>query len=266
MPKISVLTISARNLYRDEQINSLESQSFKDFEWVFVDGIYERVMNARFPITQIQDKGDGSHRAGQAYNKGLVHCGGELVYFLADYVLPHPDCLGRHWEIYHKYKNVMISGRSARVECTPNELNLSIRLTEAKDYRKGIKEERTQIEEDLFEVTPTLSMTWWSGRNDSAPLEALLACNGFEEDLDGRWGGHDGEMANRLVTYGLRYLQDMKSMCLEFYHHSAQMKAVRTAKEHLELAKNLSEGKHEKGIYTSNLKRSLRKEREEWKP
>ena len=272
MPKITVLTITTRNLYLSEQVNSLKSQTLQDFEWVVVDShcaerplILAHLIKGAFSFTHIPDKKPDYYATSQAFNTGLIYSRGELVFFMSDYILPHPDCLARHWEIYKRYKNVMISGRSIRMDCSPLELDTMLNSMGGnimgKDYRAGIKQDRTLLEPDLYEVKPTTSLTWWSGRNDSAPLEAMLDCNGFEEEMDGGWGGQDGEFANRLMTYGLRHLLDRKSMCLKFEHTPGQGKSIRTAEEQLALGISLVKSKKESGVYTSNLKRSLREER-----
>lgn len=52
---------------------------------------------------------------------------------------------------------------------------------------------------------------WWAGVNDSAPLEAMLDLNGFNENLDGEYGGHiDGDISARLMSSGYRFLIDTK--------------------------------------------------------
>ena len=56
---------------------------------------------------------------------------------------------------------------------------------------------------------------WWAGRNDSAPLEAILSLNGFDENFDGRSGGFDGDLGARLVAYGCKYLVDREAPSYE---------------------------------------------------
>ena len=53
--KITVLTSSYRLFMKDRQIEYLADQTFKDFEWVVVDGAYEenKGIEAPFPIVHI---------------------------------------------------------------------------------------------------------------------------------------------------------------------------------------------------------------------
>ncbi|MBU0777977.1 hypothetical protein KKF82_06945, partial [Patescibacteria group bacterium] len=76
------------------------------------------------------------------------------------------------------------------------------------------------IESNLHQNTAINPWSWWwAGRNDSAPLEALLEINGFDEDFDGAYGGVDGDAARRLMHgAGCRYLVDTLAPCYELSH------------------------------------------------
>jgi len=117
--KISVLTIGYRPGYVDSCVAALKAQSLQDFEWVFVDelvaqrrDLVKREVNDAFSLTHIPPREitDISATA-MALNTGIVHCRGELVHFMADYMYLHPRTLERHWEIYQKYgPKVIITG------------------------------------------------------------------------------------------------------------------------------------------------------------
>ncbi|GAH86423.1 unnamed protein product, partial [marine sediment metagenome] len=59
---------------------------------------------------------------------------------------------------------------------------------------------------------------FWAGRNDSAPLEALLDINGWDEAFDGRPGGVDADLGARLMKYGCRFLVDRELPCYMLPH------------------------------------------------
>lgn len=110
MNKITVLTITDRMGYIDTMAKSLREQTFKDFEWVLVDDFfYERRDLVKSYATginlkHIPPKVISTHPApSAAFNTGLIHAEGELIYFMSDRAYPHPSCLARHWEIYRKY-------------------------------------------------------------------------------------------------------------------------------------------------------------------
>jgi glycosyltransferase involved in cell wall biosynthesis len=89
------------------------------WEWILVDDLHQVRQSA--VARHIGDSIQFQHlppreikpysATGIAINTGLAAARGELVYFMADYMYPHPTCLERHWEIYAKFgPKVLISG------------------------------------------------------------------------------------------------------------------------------------------------------------
>lgn len=271
--KITVITASCRDTYMKEQVEALKSQNFKDFEWVFVDDLYDKrkgllphLIDGAFPLTHIPPREIVPYVAiSMAFNTGLIHCRGELIYFMCDYIIPRFDCIGRHWEIYQKYHNVMISGRSIAVGYPTAILNGFSGKIQGSDYRMGLFDQifgKSKIEDNLFEAHQDDGIrNWWAGRNDSAPLEAILDCNGFDEVFDGALGNTDADLAKRLRVYGLRYLLDYQSSCLEFAHKTGSKEWLRSDEEQRQLEYKITDVKVRQGIYTSGLDRNLREER-----
>ena len=236
--KISVLTLTCREGMLATQAEALSKQTFKDFEWIIVDDLYDKRPNISqswgFPVTHMTSSMPKDYAApGEAANDALCRASGELVYFMADYILPMPNSLARHWELHQKYPKAFLSGCVVKVETPISELKEdTLNKLVGRDYRSYLFErghfQWLEIEPGLYEVPRAGVQNWWAGRNDSAPLEALLECNGFDEGFDGRWGGHDADMANRLMTYGLRYLIDKHSYVLEFPHVSGGKRPLRS--------------------------------------
>lgn len=97
---------------------------------------------------------------------------------------------------------------------------------------------------------------WWGGRNTSAPMEALLEINGWDELFDGRHGGADGDIGSRLMNQaGCRYLVDIKEPCYELIH-PVRKKGVLSEEERNVRVEELRQGKELPNDY------SLREERE----
>lgn len=117
--RVSVITMTYRPGYIDSCVASLKAQSLRDIQWVLVDELAEKrrdlvrdCIGGAFPVTHIPpaEITDISATA-LALNTGLVHCRGELVYFMADYMYPHPGVLERHWALYQRYgPKVVITG------------------------------------------------------------------------------------------------------------------------------------------------------------
>ena len=281
-PKISVLTCTCRDLILKYQAAALEAQTLKDIEWVIVDDIYDqrvdfvKKVDVSFPITHIPPQFIKDYYAGGvAANDGLIHCSGEYIYFMADYVMPMIQTLQRCYDIQTKYGGVMLSGRALKVTFPVTDLipNYNKKI-EGSDYRLYLFEKRffdtKEVESDILEIFRAGVQNWWAGRNDSAPLKAIIECNGFDEAMDGRWGGEDADLANRLMTYGLRFLFDKSSCVLEFKHKSGEKRVMRSELKQQEFQFSVINKRVKQKIYRANedwliaLPRDLRKESEEW--
>lgn len=87
------------------------------------------------------------------------------------------------------------------------------------DWRMGFIRGKF-IDKNLYENTTIHPGSWWwCGRNDSAPIEALLEINGLDEIFDGSHGGADGDAGKRMMrNIGYRYLVDTEAPCYELAH------------------------------------------------
>jgi len=224
MTKITVLTVTHRSwdmLYR--QAGWLAEQTFTDFEWVIVDERYKQRPNfARevkvggFPIIHLPDKvSDPEYISnGAAPNYGLTYASGDLVFFMVDYVWPTPRVLERHYELQQRGGPAIVSGplawRSANDDASqPNQ--------ERQGDVQSDLDPHVWLVTDHYEKVRRFS---WLGRNDSAPMEAILACNGFDDRLKGLRGGIDPLLSIQMVNWGCKYLIDTwpEAICYEFSH------------------------------------------------
>lgn len=269
--KISILTITARDLGMiDYQREYLNAQTFKDFEWILVDDNETKlkVGDASFPIIHISSKEKKPYfAAGAAMNTGLIHAQGELIYFMADYILPHPDCLTRHWQTHLKYPNAFISGRCWEVDITAEEFQQLNKIFHYNDYRLSLFEHNyfkwSRIDGDIYASERAGVQNFWTGRNDSAPLEAILKCNGMDEQMDGAHGYSDEDLAQRMAILGLGYIIDLGSLCWQFPHKLESKPALRSDLEQHQMFKlKVIPERIEKNIYRANPYKNLRKERE----
>lgn len=116
MTAISVVVPSYRCGGVDVLCESLAIQSFRDFELVLVDSIFERRAASIAgvltdwtrrtgckPIKHIAEPGGMFlSNYSRSINTALTHCSGELVVIQADYTWMPPDCLETHWNAYKK--------------------------------------------------------------------------------------------------------------------------------------------------------------------
>lgn len=223
MPKkISVLTVTHRSWdMLARQALWLAEQTFPvaDFEWVIVDERQHKRpfivtgMHLPFRVRHLQDPVSGEFiDNGAAGNFGLSHCDGDLVFFMTDYIRPLPRVLERHWELQRRLGPAIISGplawRAANDDASqPNQ------------ERQGDvpQDDYISLVTNHYEKVRRFS---WLGRNDSAPMQAILECNGFDERLNGYRGGIDPVLSMQLVNWGCRYFIDSwpEALCYEYGH------------------------------------------------
>lgn len=275
MAKISVISITSREMYIPEIIECLKNQSFQDFEYILIDDLKEQhenfkeIVEEKFPFIHMTPfKVVPYYAASAAFNDGLTRCSGELVFFTADYILPHYDCLRRHWELHEKYPKAFLSGRCLEVDFLPSELKTRTGSFQGADYRLGLFTQNyfgwSMIEENLFASKKEGAQNWWAGRNDSAPMEAILECNGFDESMDGHHGYQDEDLAQRMQILGYNYLIDTKSNCLFFPHQRSTKMSLRSESDQQAFKDKVIPERIKNGIYRVNEHRNLRQEREEW--
>ncbi len=107
MTAVSVLVPSYRIGGVDVLCDSLDNQTFCDFELVVVDaiwavrGIRHRLDSYSFPIKHIRPTGGPTlSNYCRSINDAIVRCAGELVVIQTDYTWLPPDCLAEHWRAY----------------------------------------------------------------------------------------------------------------------------------------------------------------------
>ncbi len=275
MPKISVLTVSGRRSYQQFQVNALKAQTFKDFEWVFVDDLYDerkeemaKLVDSAFPFTHLHQKEVVDYFAvGAGNNDGFVRCRGELIFFMIDYTILEVHCLERHWALYQKYPKSFFSGSVYDMPFRPDEMPTAAVLN-LPNYRINLftsgYHHWSFIEDGIYGVADDGLQDWWSGRNDSAPLQAILECNGMDERFDGGHGYHDDDLAHRMSSAGYQYYIDTKAIAFSFPHiPGGGKKILRSEKEQQWFKEVLIPERTKMGIFRVNPHRDLVKERED---
>lgn len=276
MPKISVLTVSGRRLYQQTQVAALKTQTFKDFEWVFVDDLYDerkdemaKLVDGAFPFTHLHQKDVVDYFAvGAGHNDGFVRCRGELIFFMIDYTALEAHCLEKHWKLYQQFPNAFFSGSCYEVPFQPDQPP-TCAILGAPNYRVNLftsgYSRWTYIKDSLYSVQENGIQNWWGGRCDSAPTEALLQCNGMDERLDGGHGYHDDDLAQRMHIAGYAYFIDTEAIAVSFPHvPGGGKKVLRTDAEQQWFKRVLIPERVKLKISRVNPHRDIRMEREEW--
>lgn len=227
-------------------LDSLEKQTFKDFEFIVSDAMFEKRPDTfnghpfnredyNFPIKHIPVKPysvwlQQGLWAGQAgLNQGIIHSDGELLVFLADCCEFKEDTLELYWKwfqkgyfamaltIYHKngkpffydekYKDLVI-GTSTLEE-----------IKKVGGFDKLVKDSRWKYMENTDVIAPC-PWNWHYGYN-SCSLEVALKINGFDENFDGDKALGDVDFGSRLEMAGYNnLLLDKNLYVIENGHNS----------------------------------------------
>lgn len=119
MPAISVLTPTCRPGGIDVNWYALNRQTFKDFEWVVCDTLFDKRKEILKDFTKDdrvthvpQSKKDPKAKTwlNHAENEAIRASSGELIVLLQDYIYIDPDALEKFWVQYQSNKKMMISG------------------------------------------------------------------------------------------------------------------------------------------------------------
>lgn len=123
MALISVVTVTARpGIFRFAR-ETLEAQTFKDFEWVVVDKLYDQRKDAVAEYMKDsplnfkhvpEPKKDKAYNLAKADNAGIKNSSGELLVWLQDFILIPTDGLQKYWDLYQQHPDAMYSGVDGR--------------------------------------------------------------------------------------------------------------------------------------------------------
>lgn len=216
---ISVVTCTYRGMERlTAQAQALAAQTFREFEWVIVDDHHSwhkdsvAALTPGCSVTHIPPREVKPHQAwSSAMNTALLHAQGELLYFMADSIIPMENVLERFAYIYGKYgPDILISGRMELF----NPLTRQVVLCEQRPPGRVV-EPGLEVQED----PDVLGHWYWASKNDAAPLHMALAVNGCDERFDGHLGGMDVVFAGRMWAKGCKWYIDRQAITIDAYDH-----------------------------------------------
>ena len=209
MVKISVVLVTKRLEPRFEwALESLKNQTFKDFEYIIVDGYWHRrkldvkalveKLDIDFPVMHIPDK--PSRWRGQrpqisnARNTCLVFAGGKYIVHCDDNCMMQPDWLERHLSWLEQ--GYFIAGSWIGYQSIRSD-GIGIEGIYGPEYR--IKE---------VNIPSITTAAWFYCGNCSYPLDPVLDINGFDEEYDGEIGQEDLQLGIRLERSGMKMIFD----------------------------------------------------------
>lgn len=196
-PKVTVILCTKRKIPHFEwALESLKSQSYKDFEYIIIDGLYYqrkdeinkliKDTNAPFPILYLPDKlsrWKGKRPAlCNARNTGLIFAKGEYIIF-------HDDCCKMPDNWIERHMKWLNEG-----------------YITAGNWKSDISswEYRSTIVKDPVET----GGYWLYGANFGFPVKVAEDINGFDEWYDGEMGQDDIDFGIRAERKGFKIMYD----------------------------------------------------------
>ncbi len=186
--KITVITPSIRPAGLEITRECLKNQTFQDFEWLVELGVSKE------------------HDLNKAFNKMLKRAQGELVVFLQDFIKVPPTYLENFWDAYQQFPDTFFTAPVGKVQ------NLDYTGDAKWDWRAWQKKETG--DEDFIEGR------WdcWEIDSGAAPLAALKAIGGFDEELDKFWSCDNVNVGCRAELAGYKFLNYFRNPAVAFDH------------------------------------------------
>lgn len=239
MPYISIALPTMRVGGLDVVFNGLAHQSYKDFELIISDGIYDYRKDAivqiaesyNFPIKHIApiDNPFPLNSFCRYANTALAHANGEVVLFITDYTWLQPDCVKIHAD-FHKTNGVNLGLMSPHRYLNLPKLNRQFRIYAKHEIDRYVSMlnsgELNECQFSIFEkpydsqyfnpldtdpimgdADPKLSLgagsitpNYFHGKNESCKLKPVIDINGWDEDLDEAHCYQDSDISDRLTS------------------------------------------------------------------
>lgn len=180
--KITVCTPSIRPLGLQYTQESLQNQTFKDFEWLVEISIPQR-----------------GHDLNAAYNRMLKRAKGELIVSLQDYIKIPPDGLQKFWDAYQKSPDTFFTAPVGKTL----------------DWMGVEWDWRTQP------IRP-MDWRGWEIDWGAAPLKALKEVGGFDEELDRYWSSDNVSVGFRAYLAGYQFLNLIDNRAKAWNHDAVE--------------------------------------------
>jgi len=239
-------------------LKSLEQQTFRDFELIIIDALYEhrkdyfKDKTFSFPIKHLKPKPSiwnqiGAWQVCNQLNTGIIHSEGELIVRIDDCSSFSSDYLQKFWDwyekgyfaqalvVYHHGVNPLIYNEEAKRLYCETSTSPAVKgetykeIVEKLDklYKLGeiIRDSRWQFVGGKGPIYGNMK-DWWYGYG-GASLEALLKVNGYDENFDQCKSLEEMDVGSRLemAGYGNLVLDETLTV-IEHFHGPVSKKAI----------------------------------------
>ncbi len=248
-PKISVITVQNRFGGVDITWSALKRQTFKSFEWVFCDTLYEERKEAVKTYTKgdkrvshiKQESKDSLARTWLAHaeNQGVRQSKGELIVFLQDYIHIRPDALEKFWLQYENNPDHFVSGVGHQYVC-PSVVNqeglISVFDTPYTVQPTTIVWQDPRLRKDLgsyYESRPED----WEMNYCMAPRKMLYDVGGCDESYDIVGHAFDNvSIAMRAYSLGYKPYLDQSNESFSINNDSFDKSPLKTQEDFMRIA------------------------------
>ena len=236
-------------------VSSLNKQSFKDFELIIVDSLYEErdtapLEEAAFHVKRLPPKQSpwldvGMFHSANSFNTGLLYAEGELVVKIDDCMeVEWKDHIKKIWNWYNRgyiplqtfkyyfknkpviYSETIIDDMLAIGNYTEDDESFIRRGWSREVYDLGEYVQDTRLKHFNIEHN-TVSHDWYYGVS-SVPLNDALDVNGYDEAMDGCRGLLDLDFGSRLEMKECNpFILDRSLMLIEHLNDSLSRKVIK---------------------------------------
>ena len=222
-PKISVVILSDKFGGLDITVDGLKKQTFKDFEVLLIDELYEKRKGLVTDYFVENGIADFRHLPIErnlllwrtfcaATNTGIIHAETEdCVVTLCDFLWIPPEFLGNAWQLHEAFKGkAAFSGfkhwsRSPPVTRPDNPIQIHERPFDGTKYEFHFymnHEPSPALEPDLAQALLNTDHSWIAQDVMAFPMEGLVRVNGYDERYDKEVSDSPWDLATRLVLAG----------------------------------------------------------------
>lgn len=216
---ISILYNTIRPGGIDILKNTLDKQTHRDFELVFVDGWTDGRGGRRKEVLEylngykvvylegLPKKDDDVWTLNKDYNRGLAYCSGDIVVFLQDYLWIPRDGIEKLLDVHKQYDNAFVTshGEKAMYPNTMDNPNgkLSIWIDQEPGKPTGVSEKDGR--EVKGNGISKIEYNEWEMNFASAPLSTLRRIGFFDEDMDRYFSGDNVVVAAKALMSGANF-------------------------------------------------------------
>lgn len=241
MSKISVIihTASKDNFlenngvksYFQSVVENLKFQTFKDFEFIYVDTQYyeenkddfKKIINKNnFKIKHVPIH--ENHRywfnmnhvyISAAKNTGIIHADGELLISFDDAEFFPNDLLSKYWSYYKD--GYLMHALHKRMKSIDVQNNIPLNPIDGDVYVNDYRLIELEKSNKNFKYHHHGS---WTYAGTSFGLEDALKLNGFNEKMDGNKSLEDCDFGTRLIISGKKFVVDLEGFVYILEHKS----------------------------------------------